>query len=308
MTDAAGSIAPEQHLIITYQTQLDPGFTNDGATLTNVAGATQWFSANSTYAGRRVFARTLTDGTPTVVDFQDSQSVMAALHGYYFEKTVRNLTSLENPATTAAPGDTLHYRLRVFNVDQTINTITISDTLNLTSFDPATLRNVTITPPSGYNAGWTFNSTSGPAADLRRACPGRQSRGQLVVEFDITLKTGLANGTTVSNQATLSAAGGFTALSDDPNASTAWPRPMCRAMKIPPYVTIRTPGPLAKANTKPTATIGEQFEYIITVPATPTSVPLYDVRIVDTLPANLRFVSARVVTGGAWALSNYGHR
>ncbi len=26
MTDAAGPIAPEQHLIITYQTQLDPGF------------------------------------------------------------------------------------------------------------------------------------------------------------------------------------------------------------------------------------------------------------------------------------------
>jgi hypothetical protein len=96
-----GPIAPEQHLIITYQAELDSGFTNDGATLTNVAGATQWFSANSTYAGRRLFARTLTDGTPTVVDFQDSQYVTAALHGYYFEKTVQNLTSLENPATTA---------------------------------------------------------------------------------------------------------------------------------------------------------------------------------------------------------------
>ncbi len=42
------------------------------------------------------------------------------------------------------------------------------------------------------------------------------------------------------------------------------------------------------------------------MPATATSVPLYDVQILDTLPANLRFVSARVVTGGAWALSNTG--
>ncbi|MGB9081565.1 MAG: isopeptide-forming domain-containing fimbrial protein, partial [Desulfuromonadaceae bacterium] len=303
MTDVAGPIAPEQRLIITYQTQLDPGFTNDGATLTNVAGATQWFSASSTYAGRRVFTRTLTDGTPTVVDFQDSQSVMAALHGYYFEKTVRNLTSLENPATTATPGDTLHYRLRAFNVDQTINTITISDTLNLTSFDPATLRNVTITPPAGYNAGWTFNSTSGllqisgaPVLDVKVG-------GQLVVEFDITLRTGLANGTTVSNQATLSAAGGFTALSDDPYLNGVAPPD---GTKDPTNVTIRIPDPLAKANTKPNATIGERFEYIITVPATPTTIPLYDVRVLDSLPANLRFVSARVATGGTWVINNTG--
>ena len=305
MTDAAGPIAPEQHLIITYQTQLDPGFTNDGATLTNVAGATQWFSANSTYAGRRLFARTLTDGTPTVVDFQDSQSVTAALHGYYFEKTVQNLTSLENPATTASPGDTLHYRLRVFNVDQTINTVTINDTLNPAFFDPATLRNVTITPPAGYNASWNFNAASGllqisgnPVLDVKVG-------GQLVVEFDITLKSGLANGTTVSNQASLNAAGGFASLSDDPNVNGV-ASPDVTGDEDPTNVTIRIPDPLAKANTKPTATIGERFEYTITVPATPTSVPLYDVRILDTLPANLRFVSARVVTGGTWALSNTG--
>ena len=305
MTDAAGPIPPEQHLVMTYQTQLDPGFTNDGATLTNIAGATQWFSANSTNAGRRTFARTLTDGTPTVVDFQDSQSVRAALHGYYFEKTVRNLTSLENPATTAAPGDTLHYRLRAFNVDQTINAITISDTLNLASFDPATLRNVVIVPPAGYNATWTFDSSSGllrisgaPVLDVKVG-------GQLTVEFDITLKPGLANGAQASNQATLSASGGFAALSDDPYVNGV-ASPDVTGDEDPTNVTIRIPDPLAKANTKPTATIGERFEYTITVPATPTSLPLYDVRVLDTLPANLRFVSARVVTGGAWALGNTG--
>ena len=305
LTDAAGPIAPGQRLIITYQTQLDPGFTNDGATLTNVAGAVRWFSADSGHAGRREFARTLTDGTPTVVDFQDSQAVQAALHGYYFEKTAQNLTSLESPATTAAPGDTLHYRLRVFNVDQTINTITINDTLDLTVFDPATLRNVTILPPPGYSAGWTFNSASGllqiygtPVLDVKVG-------GQLMVEFDITLRPGLVNGATVSNQATLSAAGGFTALSDNPYVNGV-ASPDVTGDEDPTNVTIWIPGPLAKANTKPTATIGERFEYIITVPATPTSVPLYDVRILDTLPANLRFVSSRVVTGGAWALSNTG--
>ena len=72
---------------------------------------------------------------------------------------------------------------------------------------------------------------------------------------------------------------------------------------------IQTPGPLAKANTQASATIGEQFTYRITVPATPIAVPLYDVRILDDLglsAANLRFVGARVVSGGSWALSNTG--
>ncbi len=158
----------------------------------------------------------------------------------------------------------------------------------------------------GYSATWSFNSTSGllqisgaPALDVKVG-------GQLVVEFDITLKSGLANGATVSNQATLNAAGGFTALSDDPYVNGV-ASPDVAGDEDPTIVTILIPGPLAKANpAKTTATIGERFEYTITVPATPTAVPLYDVRILDTLPANLRFVSARVVTGGAWALSNTG--
>ncbi|MHB8845358.1 MAG: isopeptide-forming domain-containing fimbrial protein, partial [Nitrospirota bacterium] len=305
MTDTAGAISPGQHLIITYQSQLDPGFTNDGATLTNVAGATRWFSANSANAGRREFDRTLTDGTPAIVDFQDNQSVRAALHGYYFEKTVRNLTSLANPAVTASPGDTLHYRLRVFNVDQTINAITINDTLNLAAFDPATLLNVVITPPAGYNAAWTFNATTGllqisgaPVLDVKVG-------GQLTVEFDITLRPGLANGTQVSNQAILNAAGGFASPSDDPYLNGV-ASPDITGDEDPTIVTILIPGPLAKANTTAAATIGERFEYTITVPAAPATVPLYDVRVLDTLPANLRFVSARVVTGGAWVISNAG--
>lgn len=305
LTDAAGQIAPEQHLIIGYQTQLDPGFTNDGATLTNVAGATQWFSADSSFASRRRFARTLSDGTPTVVDFQDSESIKAALHGYYFEKTVHNLTSLESPATTAAPGDTLHYRLRVFNLDQTINTITIGDTLNPAFFDLATLRNVSITPPAGYDAGWSFDAASGLLQIFGKPALDVKVGGQLVVEFDISLKSGLANGSTISNQATLDAAGGFSAQSDDPYLNGV-DSPDVTGDEDPTNVVIRIPGPLSKANSQPSASIGERFEYSITVPAVPTSLPLYDVRILDTLPPNLRFVSARVVTGGAWALNNTG--
>ena len=48
------------------------------------------------------------------------------------------------------------------------------------------------------------------------------------------------------------------------------------------------------------------FTYRITVPAIPTAVPLYDVRILDDLgpvAADVRFVSASVVSGGTWSLS-----
>ena len=74
--------------------------------------------------------------------------------------------------------------------------------------------------------------------------------------------------------------------------------------------TLTTPAPaLLKANTQPSAAVGEQFTYRITVPATPVTTDLYDVRIVDDLgasAADLRFVSASVVSGGTWTLTNTG--
>ena len=81
------------------------------------------------------------------------------MHGYYFEKTVQNLTSLANPATTAAPGDLLRYKLRVFNVDQNIKTITISDQLDLNYFDPATFSIVTSRSGTKYDATYSFSPT-----------------------------------------------------------------------------------------------------------------------------------------------------
>ena len=312
-TDAA-AIGPEQHLVIDYDAQLDPGFINDGATLTNVAGATRWFSAPGTNAGRHEFARTLTDGTPGILDFQDNQTVTAALHGYYFEKTVRNLTSLADPATVAAPGDKLRYKLRVFNVDQVINTVTLRDTLNLNYFVAGSLSNVRITAAPGYNATWSFNSTTGLLQVSGAPTLNVDVRGELVVEFDITLKSGLANGTSVPNQANLSSAdpdgagpkSPIIVNSDDPHVNGV-ASPDVSGDEDPTVVTINTPGPLTKANpAKNSAAIGERFEYTITVPAAPSSVPLYDVQILDTLPPNLRYVGARVVTGGAWTISNTG--
>jgi hypothetical protein len=142
MTQAGGPIASGQHLIITYQTQLDAATTADNVALTNVAGATQWFSSDGS-SPFRTYTRTLTDGTPAIIDYQDNYTLYTALAGYYFQKTVENRTSHENPAITAAAGDVLRYKLRLFNISEVINGITISDPLDPTKFDLTTFTMVT---------------------------------------------------------------------------------------------------------------------------------------------------------------------
>ncbi|MGD8568690.1 MAG: isopeptide-forming domain-containing fimbrial protein, partial [Gammaproteobacteria bacterium] len=307
MLNDNAAIDPSQHLKITYQTQLDADTNADGAALTNVAGATQWFSGGdcSTYPCQ-TFTRSLSDGTPGTADHEDSYTVTTGLSGYYFQKTVQNLTSGEDPATTGAPGDTLHYQLRVFNVDQTIDNITISDTLDPTLFDTSTF--IPVSFPAGSAV--SFSSATGVLVLTGNGPPLNLSVGnELIFEFEINLASGLTNGTVVPNQATLSASSGaITADSDDPYlngiASPADGDPADST-----DITIQAPGALSKTNGQSTATIGDQFTYTITVPATPVDVPLYDVRILDDLGASnadLSFVSASVVSGGTWTLSNTG--
>ena len=80
MLTAAATISQNQRLIINYQTQLDANSQN-GATLTNVAGAIQWFDANSTTPTRKTFTGPLTNGTPGVLDNQDAHTVTVVITG-----------------------------------------------------------------------------------------------------------------------------------------------------------------------------------------------------------------------------------
>ena len=96
-------IGPGERLIVTYRTKLDAD-TDDGVQLRNVAGATQWFNGDSSEPNRQTYTGTLTDGSVGEVDHQDAHTVTAALFGYFFEKSVANLTSGANPATTALQG------------------------------------------------------------------------------------------------------------------------------------------------------------------------------------------------------------
>src|SRR5438552_3898923 len=222
MLTAAGRIGPNERLIIRYRTQLD-ATTQNGATLTNVAGAIQWFNGDSSVPSRKTYTGSLTNGTPGILDNQDAFTVTVALSGYFFEKTVADLTSGANPATTAAPGDKLRYTLRFRTTTQALSNFRIfdePDALNAQAdFARGTL--TLVTSPAGADISAT-SSTGGPKGtgfvDISNLSPPGNS--DVLIQFDITLKPAIANGTVVTNQATLFAANGSTfALSDDPNVN-----------------------------------------------------------------------------------------
>ena len=98
MLTPAAAIDTDQRLIITYRSQLDVD-SQDGATLTNVAGATEWFDDESSNpepchvhanADRRHARRARPPGRP---------HGHGAPADYLFEKTVCNVTTGADPAT-----------------------------------------------------------------------------------------------------------------------------------------------------------------------------------------------------------------
>lgn len=310
-------IEPSQHLLITYQSRLNATVI-DGTEHTNVAGATQWFSGDSSVGGRRQYGPfTLSvDGTPTTPDYQDSETVTAALSGYYFLKSVENRTTGAYPATTAFAGDTLRYTLQIqnFNVP-VLNDITIIDDLgdlNAAGTFIAGMANVTHNFPVGTDVVPCASCGTGGAPKISISNLNLGSNTQYEIYFDVILASNLNNGTNALNQASLTGTdGGVTVsgVSDDPHVNGPAKLTDTVPANDPTAVLIQTPGALAKVNTQPSAMIGEQFTYTITVPATAVDVPLYDVRILDNLDlsdADLRFVSVSVVSGGTWSLSNTG--
>src|SRR6266516_3131680 len=223
MLTAVGRIGPNERLIIRYRTQLD-ATTQNGATLTNVAGAIQWFNGDSSNVNRKSSTRSLTNGTPGIQDHEDAHTVTVALSGNFFEKTVADLTSGANPATTAAPGDKLRYTLRFRPTSQALSDFRLFDELDALNaqpdFAPGTL--TLVTPPAGADISAT-SSTGGSKGtgviDIRNLSLPVNS--EVLIQFDITLKPAIANGTVVTNQATLAANGTTFASSDDPNVNGA---------------------------------------------------------------------------------------
>jgi uncharacterized repeat protein (TIGR01451 family) len=313
LVDAAGPLGPGEHLVVDYRTKLDAD-SQDGVALTNVAGATEWFNDDSGNANRIAFPRTLTDGTVGVLDHEDAHTVTVALHGYFFEKTVANLTTGANPTATAAPGDRLRYTLRLQSTDVPLDDLAFQDDLGELNasavFVPGSLALVSIPPGADASNTNPSGGTNGAGIlDVRNLDVPANS--EVRVLFDITLDPSLADGTVVLNQSELMSAGVKIADSDDPNID-GQADPDVVGDEDPTRVLILTAPPeaLVKANTQATATIGVPFSYRITVPASPYPFAMYDVRILDDLAASsadLRFVSVSKVSGsGPWTPVNTG--
>jgi uncharacterized repeat protein (TIGR01451 family) len=314
MLSGAGTIGPGERLIVDYRARLD-GNTQDGVALTNVAGATEWFDTDDSNFDRRAYVRALTDGTVGIDDHEDAHTVGPEFSGFFFEKTVANLTTGVNPARTAAPGDRLRYTLRLSSVDRDFVDAAILDdlgALNPTAvFAPGSLELVPGSVPPGVDVSNTDpnGGTNGAGLlDVRGVDLAQNS--QTTIQFDITLASALLDGTVVTNQADL-IDGVKIADSDDPTVN-GQADPNVQGDEDPTRLVIEAepPPPLAKTNTQPTAAIGELFSYRITVPSQLHSAPLFDVRITDDLiasAADLEFVGVRKISGsGAWTPENTG--
>jgi hypothetical protein len=278
MLTAAATIGPDERLIITYRTQLDAD-SQDAATLTNVAGATQWFNGDSGNIDRQAYTRTVTNGTPGVVDHEDEHTITVALFGYFFEKTVENLSSGVNPATTAAAGDTLRYTLRLQTTDGALNDVSFYDDLGelnaLAVFQPGTLALVPGSIPPGADTSNTNpngGTNNAGIVDVRGL--SLPAGSEVSIQFDVTLALALLDGAVVTNQADLIGPPKL-ADSDDPYIN-GQANPSVAGDEDPTRVVIEAvpPPALEKLNTQATATIGEEFSYRITIPSVPHSAPL----------------------------------
>jgi uncharacterized repeat protein (TIGR01451 family) len=306
MLTAAGTIGPNERLIIRYRSRLDASSQN-GAALTNVAGAIEWFNGDSGNPSRQPYTRTLTNGTVGTTDHEDAHTVLVALTGTIFEKTVANLTTGVNPALTAAPGNRLRYTLRVRTTNQALTGARIIDDLGALNgaavFTPGTLSLVS------YPAGADVSATSATGGtnntgvvDIRNL--NLPAGSQALIEFDITLAPAVDNGIVVTNQSALRLANNtLVTVSDDPNVN-GQSNPDVNGDEDPTRLTIAS-APVfrvQKVSTDLTGNpnvllAGETLRYTITV-ANVGNGNAANVVLHDLVPANTTYVAASTRLNG----------
>jgi uncharacterized repeat protein (TIGR01451 family) len=231
LQSAATAIAPTQRLIVTYSASLDAG-TNSGIALTNVAGATQWRSANPAVAGSsgaiHTERNTLTNGTPGVLDFQDAHSLTTESPVLEFRQSVLNVTTGQSPGSNARPGDVMRYTVTLRNVSPlAVSNATLTDELDrlhaTAMFAAGSLR--LVSAPAGItsstNAGGGARGTG--LLDVRgidiavAGSPG----DAITLVYEARLAAVITSGSVVRNQAQLSSPTSQRVDSDDPNVNGA---------------------------------------------------------------------------------------
>ncbi|HEX8808400.1 MAG TPA: SdrD B-like domain-containing protein, partial [Xanthobacteraceae bacterium] len=193
MLTAAATIGPSQHLIIAYRTQLDANSQN-GAQLSNIAGAVQWFDADSSVSTRQAFNRTLTDGTPGILDFQDAHTVTVVISGLAITKQVSVVGG-----GAAMPGGQLDYLVHVTNVSMNPATsLVITDDISTAGPGRLTFVNPPAPTMNGVAAGVSIAGsvlTANYSAVYGPLPPGQS----IDVRFRAQIASGLPAGTTLTN-------------------------------------------------------------------------------------------------------------
>ncbi|MFL6437114.1 MAG: SdrD B-like domain-containing protein [Terriglobales bacterium] len=191
---AAAAISQNQRLIINYRTQLDANSQN-GATLTNIAGAIQWFDGNSTTANRKTFTGPLTNGTPGILDNQDAHTVTVAVPGLTISKQVSVVGG-----GAALPGGQLDYLVHVTNASTSAaTTVVITDDLSSAGAGRLTFVN----PAATMNGSTTGVTVAGSVltADYSTSNGPLQPGQSIDVRFRTQIAAGLTAGTTLTNTA-----------------------------------------------------------------------------------------------------------
>jgi len=301
---AASMIGVDERLMITYRTQLDTD-SQDGVTLTNVAGATQWFNAD----GSTLYSRTLTDGTVGVGDHEDAHSVTVDQPVLRFEKTVMNVTTGEDPGTVATPGETLRYRLTVVNEsDVAVDDFSIRDELDRLNdppaFQPGTLRLTSVPPsPATNNSSDTGGSSGTGLLDIGNLNLGGLG-DSVEIEFDVVLAPVIANGSFVTNQSQMLTDGFVVELSDDPNIGDP-PDPNVFGDEDPTRVLIES-APVFRVEKISTDVsgdpsvllAGETLRYTMTIENIGND-DAVDATLRDAVPVNTTYVAGSTTLNGA---------
>ncbi len=291
----ASVIDPTERLVIAYRTRLDSG-TQYGVTLTNVAGATEWFNGPDTIPTRTAYTRVLTDGTVGVADHEDAHTV-TVVPLLYADKAAALQVDGMSPGIVD-PGDVLRYTIRIYNNGQMpVTQAVLRDSVPVNTTyvaDSMTLNGQPVGRPDGgvspLVAGLDVSSsdltppTPGPGA-------GVLSGGRFaVVEFDLRVNDGVPPGTVIANQAVVDTAELPDLLTDGDGNPATGPEPTVvvvgdlQELRITKAVSVVGGGP---------AVAGATLEYVVQATNVGT-VPAYAVVIRDDIavpmPGYLTFV------------------
>ena len=307
MQSADTLLGADQRLIVTYEAAIDAG-SLENAALTNIAGATEWFGLDPSDPNGRTYTRNVTDGTVGTLDHEDAHTTTVFTPTLIFEKYAVNVTTGDDPAVTATPGDMIRYTLRVENANDTvIDTFSVVDELDRLNAAPyfaaGTLNIVSI--PAGADDS-NSDANGGAAGTGLVDVQGLSLAGlgdSVEIAFEVQLAPVIANNTIVLNQSEARYAGNAVAVSDDPNVNGP-ADPNVEGDEDPTEILIQSAPyfDIDKISSYPDGDpnvllAGETLRYTITVQNTGTD-NATNVSMTDMVPTSTTYVAGSTTLNG----------